>query len=247
MNQTARRALFVFVLGSGTLLTLSQVWGQLPAPAPAGGGHSNDQLPAAEPRAARLPDLQPPAEPGAAEPADPPAAPDVPEPPAAFGGSFGVGVGRAGLGGFNLRGRHHNHARSEAEIKELEALRQAIGKLKSAKNETEKATLSKQISQLLDKSFERDMQRREKQISDVEARVKKLRDQIEKRKKAKDDIVSLRLKTIVNEADGLGFPEGVDAEAGFSWQPDPFNHHMRPMPFNPLAPKEADDAAPESR
>ncbi len=132
--------------------------------------------------------------------------------------------------------------------KSSEALRQAIGKLKSAKNDTEKAALTKQISQLLDKSFERDMQRREKQISDVEARVKKLRDQIEKRKKAKDDIISLRLKTIVNEADGLGFPEGVDAEAGFSWQPDPFNGHMRVMPFitQPRA-KASDDAEPESR
>lgn len=232
------------MLGSGTLLTLSQVWGQLPAPPPAE-HHNNAQKSAAEPPAG-LPGLQPPAEPDAAEPADPPAQ-DLRAPIGDFGGSFGVGGGRAGLGGFTLRGRHHSHALSEAEIKDLEALHQAIGKLKSAKNETQKTALTKEISQLLDKSFEHDMQRREKQISDVEARVKKLRDQIEKRKKAKDDIVSLRLKTIVNEADGLGFPDRVDAEPGFGWQPENFSRHMLPMPFNPAAPKEGDDAEPESR
>jgi hypothetical protein len=229
MNQTARRALFAFVLGTGTLLTLSQVWGQLPGPAPAG----DDQHPLA----------QPPAGPVAIEPLDPPAPPEAPETLGGMGG-FGVGVSH---GGFGRRGGQHSHRLSEAEIKDLEALHQAIGKLKSAKNDTEKAAVTKQISQLLDKSFERDMQRREKQISDVEARIKKLRDQIEKRKKAKDDIVSLRLKTIVNEADGLGFPERVDAELGFGWQPDFFNHHMRPMPFDSVAPKESDDAVPESR
>jgi len=235
MNQTARRALCAFVLGAGTLLTLSQVWGQTLGPQAGDDAHPLAQSPAG---------ALPAAQPGATEPLEPPAGDDVPVPHGDFGGSFGFDGGR---GGFGLRGRHHNHALSEAEIKEFEALRQGIGKLKSAKNDTEKAALTKQISQLLDKSFERDMQRREKQISDVEARVKKLRDQIEKRKKAKDDIVTLRLKTIVNEADGLGFPEGVDAELGFGWQPDIFNRHMRPMPFNPAAPKESDDAAPELR
>ena len=34
----------------------------------------------------------------------------------------------------------------------------------------------------------------------------RLREQIERRKKAKDEIVGLRLKTIVNETEGLGFP-----------------------------------------
>ncbi len=219
MNQTARRALFAFVLGSGTLLTLSQVWGQLPGPPPAG----DDPHPLAQPPAGASADQDP-----LGEPADPPAAPDVPAPPAAFGSSFGVGGGRGGLG---LRGRHHTHAQSEAEIKDLEALHQAIGKLKSAKNDTDKAALTKQISQLLDKSFERDMQRREKQISDVETRVKKLRDQIEKRKKAKDDIISLRLKTIVNEADGLGFPEGADTEIGLRLATQRFSSHRRDALF----------------
>jgi hypothetical protein len=100
----------------------------------------------------------------------------------------------------------------EAEMPEFE-LQEAVDKLKSAKNDAEKTTATKKISQLLEKSFQHDMERRETQISEIEARVKKLREQIEKRKKAKDEIISLHLKTIVNEADGLGFPGGFEHES----------------------------------
>jgi hypothetical protein len=222
MNQTARRALCAFVLGAGTLLTLSQVWGQTLGP------QAGDDAPK-------------PPQPPAALPAPPegPEPIDGPGPGATFGGG-GFDFGR-GLGGFG--GRHRNRRLSEAEIKDFEGLRQATGKLKAAKNDAEKTALTKEISQRLDKSFEHDMQRREKEIADVEARVKKLRDQIEKRKKAKDDIISLRLKTIVNEADGLGFPEGADARPGFSWQRDDFRH-IGAMPFsfenNDLEPPQGD-------
>jgi hypothetical protein len=99
---------------------------------------------------------------------------------------------------------------SEEERKEFQDLHEAVGKLKSAKNEADKTSATNEISKLLDKWFKRDMERREKQIAEIEERVKKLREQIDKRKKAKEDIINLRLKTIVNEADGLGFPGGFE-------------------------------------
>jgi seryl-tRNA synthetase len=102
---------------------------------------------------------------------------------------------------------------SEEEMQEFEALGQAVEKLKSAKNDADKTSATNQISQVLEKWFKRDLQRRENQISEIETRVKKLRDQIEKRKKAKDEIINLRLKTIVNEADGLGFPGAFEQES----------------------------------
>jgi len=49
--------------------------------------------------------------------------------------------------------------------------------------------------------------------------VKKLRDQIEKRKKARDEIINLRLKTIVNEAEGLGFPGAFDQDSEVNRHP----------------------------
>ncbi len=105
------------------------------------------------------------------------------------------------------------HPMSDEEMQEIEALEQAVEKLKSAKTDADKTAATKELSELLEKSFQRDLERREKQLAEVEARVKKLRDQIEKRKKAKDEIINLRLKTIVNEAEGLGFPGVFDQES----------------------------------
>jgi len=92
----------------------------------------------------------------------------------------------------------------QAEQKELKSL---IETLNSDKPAEKKAEAKKQLSALLDKQFARDVERREKEVTELEDRVKKLRDQVDKRKAAKDKIISLRLDTIQNEADGLGFPD----------------------------------------
>jgi hypothetical protein len=68
------------------------------------------------------------------------------------------------------------------------------------------------LLQLLEQSFGRDLEHREQEVAEIESRVKKLREQIERRKKAKDEIVGLRLKTIVNEIEGLGFSSPQDLE-----------------------------------
>jgi hypothetical protein len=92
-------------------------------------------------------------------------------------------------------------------VKELIAYRRVVERLRSAKDDKEKAELMRILKEQLEQSFSHDMERREQQLSEIEERVKKLREQIEKRKKAKDDIISLRLKTFANEAEGLGFPD----------------------------------------
>src|SRR6202035_763882 len=78
----------------------------------------------------------------------------------------------------------------------------------------EKEAATKEVMQQLEKSFTHDLERREQEVSDIESRVKKLRDQIDKRRKAKDEIISLRLKTIINETQGLGFPGPIGFEHG---------------------------------
>jgi hypothetical protein len=119
-------------------------------------------------------------------------------------GPFPVHAGRVGM-------RGHNFISSE-EVGELQSMRKAVDSLKSAKTDEDKAKVSKELTQLLAKAFDRDLERREKEVTEIEGRVKKLRDQIERRKKAKEDIVSLWIKTIANEAEGLGFPGQIDAE-----------------------------------
>jgi hypothetical protein len=111
----------------------------------------------------------------------------------------GMGLGR-GMG--FARGRR----KGGEGLKEALAFQAAVEKLRSAKEGAEKEAAKKELSQLLEQSFTRDLEHREQDVAEIESRVKKLREQIERRKKAKDEIVGLRLKTIVNETEGLGFP-----------------------------------------
>jgi hypothetical protein len=112
-------------------------------------------------------------------------------------GGMGSGLGM----GFG-RGRR----RGGEGLKEALAFQAAVERLKSAKEGKEKDTAKNELLQLLEQSFTRDLEHREQEVADIESRVKKLREQIDRRKKAKDEIVGLRLKTIVNETEGLGFP-----------------------------------------
>jgi hypothetical protein len=224
MNQLARRALLVIVLAGGSILTAA--WAQTPE--------------AKEPKK----------QPAQAAASDTPFAQSGPvegtfehdAAPAPFI-SGGGGMGQWGAGGvWGEHGRHRSvrrafpHPMSREEMQEFEAFHRAVEKLKSAKNDADKTSATTELSKMLEKSFERDLERREHEIAQVEARVKKLRDQIEKRKKAKDDIINLRLKTIVNEADGLGFPGRIEADS------DPFN--SRPQAFGVPGPPHEFDFSP---
>jgi hypothetical protein len=100
----------------------------------------------------------------------------------------------------------------QSQLKVTLELNGLIKQLRNAKVDPAKQAAMKSIRQLLERAFDRDISRREDQVSEIESRVRMLREQIEKRKKAKDDIVSLELKTILNEAEGLGFPGLNDAD-----------------------------------
>jgi hypothetical protein len=214
MIKAVQTTLFVILIGGVCLLTLA--WAQTP------------EAKRDSPRETKGAATQPPEAPAA--PARPramrgraglPHGLGQPAMPAFGGGAWGV----SGAGDEIFTNRHSGHRAfggpllSEEEIQEHQALEQAVDSLKSAKNDADKTNATSEISKLLEKRFKRDLERREKQIAEIEARVKKLQEQIEKRKKAKDDIISLQVKTIVNEAEGLGFPgtfnQDSDLPAGF--------------------------------
>jgi hypothetical protein len=99
----------------------------------------------------------------------------------------------------------------QSQLKVTLELNGLIKQLRDAKIDPAKQAAMKSIRQLLERAFDRDISRREDDVSEIEGRIRMLREQIEKRKKAKDDIVGLELKTILNEAEGLGFPGLNDA------------------------------------
>ena len=108
---------------------------------------------------------------------------------------------------------YHYEPISDEEMEQQKAFEAAMQTLKEAKDDDAKKKAQVLIRDHLVKQFERDLVHREKELANVEERLKSLRQQLERRKVSKDDIVSLRLKTIVNNAEGLGFP-GDDGAHG---------------------------------
>lgn len=92
------------------------------------------------------------------------------------------------------------------EVAENRKLQAAINSLKTSKSDSEKKKAANIISAQLKFQFERDLKQREEELAKVEERVRSLREQLDKRRSAQADIISLRLQTLVNEASGLGFP-----------------------------------------
>jgi len=84
-------------------------------------------------------------------------------------------------------------------------IRKAVRTLQIAKTDAEKAEATQGISAALSVYFDTDMKQREQDIADIEARVTRLRGQLEKRREAKTKLVELQLQVLVNEAEGLGF------------------------------------------
>jgi hypothetical protein len=72
-----------------------------------------------------------------------------------------------------------------------------------------KAELTKQLEAAVAESFDEDMKVREGELSKLEERLNKLRAQLDRRRKAKGEIIQLEVKVLVNEAAGLGFSGGL--------------------------------------
>ena len=100
------------------------------------------------------------------------------------------------------------------ELEAFKKLQAAIQQLSTGKDDETRKAAADTIQQQLTTQFEADLKQREKELEEVEQRVKSLREQLDKRKAAQADIINLRLQTLVNNANGLGFP---DANSG--WKP----------------------------
>jgi hypothetical protein len=77
--------------------------------------------------------------------------------------------------------------------------------LRDAEDATAKSELTKQLETVIAKYFDEDLEARAAELTRLEERLNKLRSQLDKRRKAKAEIVQLQIKVLVNEAEGLGF------------------------------------------
>ena len=85
------------------------------------------------------------------------------------------------------------------------AIRKAAEAVRDAKGDEAKSDAQKKLAEVLSKSYDDDMVGREKELKQIEERLAKLRDLLERRRTKKQEIIDLQTKVALNEAEGLGF------------------------------------------
>lgn len=128
----------------------------------------------------------------------------------------------------------HHH---QSEIGEL------MNQLREADDDAKKADLTKQLQTAVAKHFDEDLTNRETELTKLEERLTKLRAQLDRRRKAKAEIIQLQIKVMVNEAEGLGFsgasvfdtgsPEWTTRGFGGAGYGQPPGAIVRPVPTLP--------------
>lgn len=93
----------------------------------------------------------------------------------------------------------------KAHIEASQAVLRAMAEFRGAQGDAAKAAAQKKLNDALIKCFDADMKVREEKLQKVEAQVKTLRTQFDKRASKKQEILDLQMKMYENEAEGLGF------------------------------------------
>ncbi|HEX3598527.1 MAG TPA: hypothetical protein VHU84_00210, partial [Lacipirellulaceae bacterium] len=104
--------------------------------------------------------------------------------------------------------------RTRVEPGAAEAIHMAAEAVRDAKGDDEKSVAQKKLNEALSKYFDEDMVQREKELKQVEERVTKLHDLLERRRSSKQEIVDLEAKVALNQANGLGFYDGESPGGG---------------------------------
>jgi hypothetical protein len=146
--------------------------------------------------------------------------------------------------------RHGDH-------EEMGQFRKAMEAYKSAESESDKALAKKELHGLLVEQYDNSLTRYEEHLNELEKKIATMREQLSRRRDARDEMVELKLQMVVSEAEGLGWPDdgtpnlffpgavnggGAHAGAlGFNISPVP------PMPVPPMPVAPAQSTAPRPR
>jgi hypothetical protein len=82
---------------------------------------------------------------------------------------------------------------------------QLARKLGAAKGDSDRGKIKDDLTQVLEKQFDLRQKRHLNEIKSLEAKVKKLKDLVDKRQENRREIVSKRLEQIMSDAEGLGW------------------------------------------
>jgi hypothetical protein len=78
-------------------------------------------------------------------------------------------------------------------------------KLGGAKSDSERSQIKTELSEILEKQFGLRQKRHQEEIAALEAKVKKLKELVEKRQENRREIIAKRLDQVLSNAEGLGW------------------------------------------
>lgn len=96
------------------------------------------------------------------------------------------------------------------------SIQQAAEAVRDAEGPQAKADAQVRLMEYLAKYFDDDLARREAELKQIEQRLAKLRELLDRRRNSKQEIIELQAKVALNEAEGLGFYEGEQDAPGAS-------------------------------
>ena len=112
----------------------------------------------------------------------------------------------------------------------------AFRQLQKAESDEEKKDAEEDLRDALEDEYDASLEGYEKNLEALAAKLKKLEDELERRRSAKRELVDLRLKTLVNQAEGLGWPgQGFPGmnQNSFQYYEFPANVISPPSPIAP--------------
>ncbi len=120
-------------------------------------------------------------------------------------------------------------------------LTNAMGVLKNSESDEEKSEAKKTIKKELEKRYDVFLEQNQARLDEMYDRLKKLEQQMEKRREAKDRMVELKMEMLISQAEGLGWP---DDQRSFFNTTSPFDQRLnvtpiRSFPASPAQPQPA--------
>ena len=186
--------------------------------------------------------------------ADQPSLPSERTSPYSYGGEagmeggYGRGEGNYGGGGYGRGGY--------AATSDPRATRQLIDRWKASREASERDKIETTLRDTLKKEFDARLAAHEKEIKELEEKVRQLRARLNLRREKQDEIVDHRLQQILREAQGLGWGSegnggGMRGQARYGDLFYPMTEYapadaLQPATTSALAPAEVDDSAATS-
>ena len=110
------------------------------------------------------------------------------------------------------RSSNHNHMSPMSGLKVM---------WDDADSKSEKRKIESIVAETLEKEFDVDMEAREAELKKVEERIAKLREQLDERRRSRDEVVELKVKEIVMDWKGLGWTSpGTKGQYRFNFASD---------------------------